>query len=397
MKKAVIFIITLTLLLSSVTVSYAANFSDISGTNYENAVTTLASMNIITGYSDGTYRPDSLVSRAEMATILIKTVDKINYENVVGVPFEDVRAHWAESYITLAYSLGAINGRSDASFAPNGKVTHVEAVAMLLRSMGYADVSLAGNWPSNYLNKARELGLFENIEVNEKGSANATRGDVALMASVVAQTIRDRWVEASTTTEPATTTPDNGRLNNYNGRAIGIPLSISTVLASSGSIVDEIEYRMSETVYKLRTEKSGTISTATFIPYTGDLYVARMSNGIVKTLEKASAVNVARYVELTKDGLGVGNFLEVTQNRGDLLTVSGGAISEFGYANEGICYKAVFDGDNLESFDAVSVSHIDAGDYVRAWDLDEDWAGIAVVVVLIDENDVTKAVNYGIL
>jgi hypothetical protein len=393
MKKILYTILIVAMILSSAITAYGVDFTDTAGTKYEDAVDMLVEMNILNGYSDNTYRPGNTVSRAEMAAIVIRTLGRSSYENMQTPSFSDTKGHWAEDYIAIAYSENIIKGMTPSLFAPYGSVTYAQASAMLLRALGYTDQVAGGVWPSNYLNKAAELGMFAQIAIEGKANQPATRGDIALMAAAVAKDIRLYWEVSEE--EPA----DNGKLADFTGKAIGIPLSVSARLNDQGDAVDEVEFLMGEDIFYLNTEDLGDVTVQDFMvdsKYTGSLYAVRMRSGVVRSIEVASAVNVTRYAELTENG-GTGAFRLITENENGRLTVDGAALPSFSYASEASCYEAVFEGNELETFRSVSASSIEEGDYVRAWDLDEDYAGVAIVLVLIDKEDIAAAAAYGII
>lgn len=397
MKKFIAIILTLTIAFACLGAGNPVTLSDVQGTKYQIAVENLVGMSVVSGYSDGTFQPENKVNRAEMATMLVKTIYK-SFGDIQTPPFTDVSGHWAEDYITVVYSLGIVNGVTPTQFMPGSLVTYAQAAAMILRALGHTDAELGGTWPSNYMNKAAELGLFDLIDEEGKADEPAIRGDVALMLSAVAQPIRDKYYDVIEEIEkdPA----DNGKLTDFSGRAIGFPITVASELNGDGDAVDELEFLMGGETYYLNTKDLGDVTTTDFKPagkFTGDLYVARMNNGIVRDLTIAPAATLSRYVELTADGFGVGAFRIVTAIANERVTLTGAALAEFGYADEVFCYEAVFDGDELETFVPVSDTSLDVGDYIRAWDLDADWAGVAVVVVIIDKDDVVPAGNYNII
>lgn len=393
MKKILYSMLIVAMILSSAITAYGADFPDTEGTKYESAVDMLVELNILNGYSDNTYRPGNTVSRAEMATIVVRTLDRASFDNMQVPSFNDTKGHWAEDYIAIAYSENIIKGMTQNIFAPFGSVTYAQASAMLLRALGYTDEVAGGVWPSNYLNKAAELGMFAQIAIEGKANQPATRGDIALMTATVAADIRLYWDVP--TEEPV----DNGKLADFTGKAIGIPLSVSARLNDQGDGVDEVEFLMGEETYYLSTEDLGDVTSQDFMTaskYTGSLYAVRMSSGVVRSIEVASALNTNRCIELTENA-GTGAFRLITENENGRLTVTGASLSYFSYAEEAFCYEAVFEGSELETFRSVSTSSIEEGDYVRAWDLDSEWAGAAVVLVLIDKEDIAAAAAYGII
>ena len=96
--------------------------SDVSLTNwFNNAVSTLSNAGVITGYPNGTFRPNSSITRAEFAAIAVRFSD----EKADGAcSFTDVpETHWAADSIALAEDLGWVNGYPDGTFRPNQPIT----------------------------------------------------------------------------------------------------------------------------------------------------------------------------------------------------------------------------------------------------------------------------------
>lgn len=124
----------------SINVKYNLPYSDVfEGDWYYPAVGFMTENNIIKGYEDGTFRPNAPITRAEFATIASK-FDEIIGGDVKG--FYDVPAsHWALKYINSAYERGWVTGYEDGSFRPDRNITRAEVVTvtnkMLIR---YADV-----------------------------------------------------------------------------------------------------------------------------------------------------------------------------------------------------------------------------------------------------------------
>ena len=124
----------------STNVKYNLPYSDVfEGDWYYPAVGFMTENNIIKGYEDGTFRPNAPITRAEFATIASK-FDEIIGGDVKG--FYDVPAsHWALKYINSAYERGWVTGYEDGSFRPDRNITRAEVVTvtnkMLIR---YADV-----------------------------------------------------------------------------------------------------------------------------------------------------------------------------------------------------------------------------------------------------------------
>jgi len=178
MRKVLSFVLVLSLVLGSFGMAFAAtsdgSFSDTSAEE----VTVLAQLGVISGYGDGTYRPAGIVTRAEMAVIVIRALGLADY--VGGVSgFPDMAGHaWAEGYVAYAKNLGIIDGYPDGTFKPGNTVTYQEAAKMMVAALGYTPDSLVGTWPANYVVKAQSLGILDGIV---GGVSGANRGDIAKM------------------------------------------------------------------------------------------------------------------------------------------------------------------------------------------------------------------------
>ena len=112
------------------------DFSDVSADKwYNNAVSTLCNMGVIGGYADGTFRPDAPISRAEFAKIAVSFTQ--NNGSAVYNYFTDVKTtDWFAPYVTAAKDAGLIEGYSDGSFKPESKITRAEACAIVNRALG---------------------------------------------------------------------------------------------------------------------------------------------------------------------------------------------------------------------------------------------------------------------
>ena len=167
------------MVLSSMSFAFAAKFEDTADTDYTKAIDTLYALGVITGYEDGTYRPENVVTRAEMAKLM---VELLGYGDLVAGSksnFSDTQGHWADAWIALAAGRGIVIGTGDGKFAPDRTVSYDEVLTMLVRGLGYTDNSneLKGmTWPTNFKVKAAELGITKNVKMLSTG---ADRGGVA--------------------------------------------------------------------------------------------------------------------------------------------------------------------------------------------------------------------------
>ncbi len=108
------------------------SFPDIEGHENQAAIEALIARGIINGMGDDSYAPDMTMTRAQFATIIVKSLGLS--PKAVNV-FTDVAAsEWYAAYIGTAYSYGIVNGRSANTFDPEGTITRQEAAAMVCRA-----------------------------------------------------------------------------------------------------------------------------------------------------------------------------------------------------------------------------------------------------------------------
>ena len=111
-------------------------FKDVPATAwYNTAVSTMAKLGIVNGGSDGYFRPNDPITRAEIAAMIARC-DGAYYTGTSTV-FSDTYGHWAASYIARAYELGWINGYG-TTYAPDRYISRAETVAVLNRVLNRA-------------------------------------------------------------------------------------------------------------------------------------------------------------------------------------------------------------------------------------------------------------------
>ncbi len=99
------------------------------------AVSTLCNMGVINGYRDGTFGPRRNITRAELATILSRFCDT-GGSNTVLDRFTDISHSWARKYINLAAEAGLVYGYTDGTFRPDQNITRAETIVMVNRILG---------------------------------------------------------------------------------------------------------------------------------------------------------------------------------------------------------------------------------------------------------------------
>lgn len=155
-------------------------YYDINDYDLEEKVEVLSDFNIINGYSDGSFRPDNLITRAEFSKMIVDTILADTSSNSQNVFFDLEDSHWAKDYICIAKSLEIINGVSANYFEPESNITYEQATKMIVAALGYNEEAVKlGGYPSGYITKANELGILDNVYCNM--TDYATRGDIATM------------------------------------------------------------------------------------------------------------------------------------------------------------------------------------------------------------------------
>lgn len=128
-------------------------YSDVSDTAwYSTAVSTLSKMDVISGYPDGTFRPNAPITRAEFAAMIARFDETAEAGDT---PFTDISTSWAKDEIGKAYGSSWIGGYEDNTFRPAANLTRAETATLLnrvLHRLPEAESDLLANqivWPDN--------------------------------------------------------------------------------------------------------------------------------------------------------------------------------------------------------------------------------------------------------
>ena len=94
----------------------------------------LAAAGVVKGYPDGTFRPNNTVTRAEFIAMLMRVIGEAGGSS----EFADVQGHWAEKYIAKATAYGYLSGYPDGTFRPDANITRAEALKVVSKVFGFA-------------------------------------------------------------------------------------------------------------------------------------------------------------------------------------------------------------------------------------------------------------------
>lgn len=113
----------------------AASFRDVTSAHWAFAsVERAAELGLVTGYSDGTFRPDTHVTRAQFVLMLWRMCGKPAAAKAAS--FADASADWYQDALSWAVEKGYVNGLSDTRFGPDAPITRQQAMAILFRLNG---------------------------------------------------------------------------------------------------------------------------------------------------------------------------------------------------------------------------------------------------------------------
>ncbi|MFC5452112.1 S-layer homology domain-containing protein [Paenibacillus aestuarii] len=166
----------------------ALKFSDLNGHWAEQNIKKLVEMGVIDGYSDGTFKPDNNMTRAEFVSIIVKA---FNLQTQEGKVFADTTNHWAKSLIATAAANVIISGYSDSEFAPNDLVTREQIASMLVKAthmdlassnLTFKDQDEISDWAQDAINTVTAKGLMDGYQDGTlKPQGNATRAEAATL------------------------------------------------------------------------------------------------------------------------------------------------------------------------------------------------------------------------
>ncbi len=163
--------------------SQAGYPSDVIGTPLLTSVKYLIDKGILTGYEDGTFKPENQITRAEVAVAVAKATNRIGNLEAMAAKniFLDLSGYdWANGYINALVDAGIVKGVSATAYAPGKNISYAELITVLVRmnSSAASAVDGSGTWPDNYIQYVQMYNYLGDVTVSD-WSAPATRGDTA--------------------------------------------------------------------------------------------------------------------------------------------------------------------------------------------------------------------------
>jgi hypothetical protein len=168
-------------------------FTDVSYLDeHYDAIAALTEEGVFSGYSNGSFKPNDTINRAELLKIFVEGRGLDPDENQYKNCFPDVSQEWFAQYVCYAKAQGWVTGYSDGTYRPSNPVNKVEALKILFQvyeagvqdggvstALSYSDLSQSA-WYAQYVVKASELGILEETPGSTfSPSSSRTRGEMA--------------------------------------------------------------------------------------------------------------------------------------------------------------------------------------------------------------------------
>jgi hypothetical protein len=169
-------------------------FKDIINTEADEYICNIHDLGITSGFSDGTFKPDGTLTRAE-AAVMLSTALNLDISNISGSTgkLRDINKHWAKKYINAVLNKNIMTGFSDNTFRPDSKITVAEVCTILSKSFSFKTkyqgvfTKLKKNqWYSPYVQNIFNMKILtpdDSIYKKFDEMSNISRGNFAIMLS----------------------------------------------------------------------------------------------------------------------------------------------------------------------------------------------------------------------
>lgn len=156
------------------------SYNDLTAANWAfKPIMELVEAQVLSGYPDGSFKPDKTVTRAEFTRFMVSGLELENEQIVSGPGFTDTKNHWANQYIAISSQKGIVSGKPDGSFNPEGLISGAELATMLVKALPEGktvSISAGPFWYSGYVELAeKDKLLYPGFQADQ----SATRAQCA--------------------------------------------------------------------------------------------------------------------------------------------------------------------------------------------------------------------------
>ncbi|MFH0776695.1 MAG: S-layer homology domain-containing protein [Patescibacteria group bacterium] len=161
-------------------------FSDISlDSPHANAILKIAARGIISGYADGTFKPEAQINRAEFLKILVSATKDAGLSISGKNCFPDVGDLWFSPYVCYAKSRGWVSGYTDGTFRPSNPINRAEALKIIAKTFNWSTTATTGEWYEPFVNAA----LAKNVLLPAEAKDYAKWENRGFVAELVARAL----------------------------------------------------------------------------------------------------------------------------------------------------------------------------------------------------------------
>ena len=214
LKKTLSFVLVLAMVLGMVSTAFAADFTDASAITNEEAVAVLEAIDVIDGFTDGSFGPTKTVTRGQACAFICRLLlgrtaaDKLT---AIDAPFSDVAADSAfAGYIAYCSAQGIVDGYADGTFKPSANVTTIQFGKMILTALGYNseyEEFTGTGWKTNVLALLDSNKLLTSVTCGY--NAGLTREETAQVCFNALDLQTRKFTKANTTSFTVTKSGDN--------------------------------------------------------------------------------------------------------------------------------------------------------------------------------------------
>lgn len=307
----------------------AGKFSDTNGHWAEAYINKAVDNGIIKGYGDGTFHPDTAVSRSEFTSMANRTLGNTGTSNI---SFPDVSSHdWYYSDVSKAVSATYVAGYEDGTFKPNSPISREEASVMIARFVptygysgnlrGYDDYSSISSWASDSLSRVNGkgyIGPYNDGKIHPKDQL--TRAQTAKILCDIMEK------ESIVSSDPMVKKADT----KLSGKIYSNNVTMHKDLDDDSATLDNCIVLGS-----LIVQGGGTDSITVNNSRVAESSVSKSSSG-VRLISKGETTMVNTSVNTSEEVIFSGNFSKVSVDTSDSkLTVQSGTISDLTVTSSG--------------------------------------------------------------